>query len=372
MNTALYIHIPFCRQKCSYCSFVSAPLDKRAPAVIAALKQEMCLYPKNTKIDTVFFGGGTPSVLENNALPQLLAAARERFILSENSEITAEANPESVTPALLAAWRAAGINRLSFGVQSANDENLRLLGRLHTFVEAKKAIRYAREAGFEHINADLIYNLPGQSTAAFEADLHALLALGIDHLSCYALSIEEGTPLAEMPLPIQDEDIAVEQWMSAGRICAQYGLHRYEVSNYAKPGAQCRHNLHYWHNDPYFGLGPAAHGARRANGCWLRTANVPDINAYLQAVFGEGTLSQSTQIGREEEQFESIMLETRTTEGLRLAAFEARYGVRFTERYKTAIDCACAQGLATLSNTHFALTERGLLLQNRVLLSFMD
>lgn len=368
MATALYIHIPFCRQKCRYCSFVSAPLDERVPFVVQALAHEMYRYPAGTEIDTVFFGGGTPSALPDGSLPFLLKKVRAHFAVSPSCEITAEANPESIRRSLLDAWAEAGINRISLGVQSSSEHFLRMLGRLHTFEQAQQAIKAVYRAGFRRMNADLMYALPGQSTEDFEKDMHAVLDLGITHLSCYALSIEPGTPLHEMALSPQDDDIAAEQWEAAGRICAAYGLSRYEISNYAAPGEQCRHNLHYWRNEPYIGIGPAAHGARIIDGCWTRTANTSDINAYL---CGNAPV-QTEMITPEEERFESIMLETRTTQGLRLQPFAERYGISFSAVYASAIEKTVGEGLARLSDTHYSLTERGMLLQNRVLLQFLE
>lgn len=383
-GAGLYVHIPFCLQKCAYCSFVSRPVDANFTDAVRsymdALIGEMRLRQHawaTTAFDSVFIGGGTPSILPEQAVGEILAALRAHFAICDGAEITCEANPESFTPEKAFLWRDAGVNRLSFGVQAAQDDLLRLLGRPHTFEGALCALDYARAVGFDSINADLICGLPGQTALQWEQSVRALLDAGLSHLSCYMLQLEEGTPLharvqaGELP-PIDDEATA-DMWERTPSLTAPYGFARYEVSNYALRGAQCRHNLHYWHNDAYLGLGVAAHSAWRGEtGGWYRSANTEDVQAYIGAVAaGERPVQQRERIPRTEEMFECVMLATRTMAGLSLQAFYARFGVAFTRAFPSAVQRAVDSGLAVLTDRAFALNERGLLVQNAVLQWFL-
>lgn len=383
-RAGLYVHIPFCLQKCAYCSFVSRPVGPgfagAVRAYLDALVGEMRLVQPQwagTAFDTVFIGGGTPSVLPDAAVGEILHALRAHFDLCADAEITCEANPESFTPEKAFLWRQAGVNRLSFGVQAAQEGLLRLLGRPHSFADALCALDYARAAGFERVNADLICGVPGQTPRQWEDSVCALLDAGLSHLSCYMLQLEEGTPLYARvqagALPPVDDEATADMWERTPALTAPYGLARYEISNYAAVGAQCRHNLHYWHNDAYLGLGVAAHSAYRApSGAWRRSANAEDVQAYLDAIAaGERPVQACVDVPRAEERFECVMLATRTVAGLSLDAFAARFGVAFAQAYPHAVQRAVDSGLAVLTDRAFALTERGLEVQNAVLQWFL-
>ena len=383
-GAGLYVHIPFCLRKCAYCSFVSHPVGAdfagAVTAYLDALIGEMRLVQPqwdDTVFDSVFIGGGTPSILPDAAIGQVLCALRAHFAIAPHAEITCEANPESFTPEKAFLWKAAGVNRLSFGVQAAQDALLRMLGRPHSFEDALCALDYASAAGFLNLNADLICGLPGQTALQWEDSVRALMEAGLSHLSCYMLQLEEGTPLHARvqsgALPAPDEDATAAMWESTPALLAPYGLARYEVSNYAKEGAQCRHNLHYWHNDAYLGLGAAAHSAwRGATGGWMRGANTEDVRAYVEAVAaGERPAHARERIPRTEEMFECVMLATRTMAGLSLPAFEARFGVAFTKAFPSAVRRAVHSGLAVLTEDAFVLGERGMEVQNAVLQWFL-
>ncbi|HRQ13750.1 MAG TPA: radical SAM family heme chaperone HemW [Promineifilum sp.] len=275
---ALYLHIPFCRARCSYCDFNTyTTLGDLQGEYVAALAREIRLVgdtgrageagragDERAAVDTIFFGGGTPSLLTPEQVATLLAAVRDSFALASDAEITMEANPGTVDEAWLAAVRALGVNRLSFGVQSALPHELALLGREHDFAAAVTALSAARAAGFDNLNLDLIYGLPGQSVADWQRTLDAALPLGVEHVSLYCLTIEPGTPMQRWlhngTIMAPDPDTAADQYEAACHALAAAGYGHYEISNWARPGRECRHNIVYWRNRPYLGLGAGAHG----------------------------------------------------------------------------------------------------------------
>ena len=267
MALALYIHVPFCETKCSYCNFNTYErIERLIPGYLEAVKREAAYWGaalERPATGSIFFGGGTPSWLPPVELGGVLDVVRRAFRVEEDAEITAEVNPGDAAARSLAVWREAGINRLSFGVQSLRDDELTLLTRRHSAREAVDAVARAREAGFDNVSVDLIYGLPRQTVAQWEESLEGAAALGMEHLSLYALGVEEGTPLhrdveaGRVPAP--DPDLAAEMYELAERRLAQAGYEHYEISNWAKPGRESRHNLVYWENDPFVGLGPGAH-----------------------------------------------------------------------------------------------------------------
>ena len=270
---ALYLHIPFCRARCSYCDFNTyTTIGDLQGEYVAALAREIRLVGESGRaaggrpvsVHTIFFGGGTPSLLTPEQTAVLLSAARDSFALAPDAEITMEANPGTVDEAWLAAVRALGVNRLSFGVQSALPHELTLLGREHDFAAAVSALAAARAAGFDNLNLDLIYGLPGQSVADWRRTLDAALPLGVEHISLYCLTIEPGTPMQRWlhngTIMAPDPDTAADQYEAACHALAAAGYGHYEISNWARPGRECRHNVVYWRNEPYLGLGAGAHG----------------------------------------------------------------------------------------------------------------
>ncbi len=291
---ALYLHIPFCRHRCSYCDFNTYTTvgELQAPyvaALIEEIRRVGAAAPARPAVPTVFFGGGTPSLLAPEEVAAILGAAREAFDLSPEAEITLEANPETVDVDRLAGFRAAGVNRISYGVQSADAEELALLGREHDFATAIRAVEAAREAGFDNLNLDLIYGLPGQSVGDWQRTLDAVLASAatmpvVTHISLYCLTIEPGTPMQRWlhngTIMAPDPDTAADQYEAACRAMAGAGFDHYEISNWARPGRECRHNLVYWRNEPYLGLGAGAHGL--AGGYRYQVVRLP--RAYIKRI----------------------------------------------------------------------------------------
>lgn len=375
-TAAIYVHVPFCKRKCRYCSFVSAPdyvpgmMDVYLQRVKEELAQQSELFSVY-RIESVFFGGGTPSLLPRQAIPELLSVIRERYALLADCEVTCEANPDSFDLDLALAWAEAGVNRVSLGCQAAQAPLLALLGRPHTAGQARTAIHTARQAGIERVNLDLIYGIPTQTMAQWEESLRFLLEEGVQHLSAYALSLEEGTPLyADVQagkLAMPEEDFVADCYERIEPMVRPYGLAPYEISNFAAPGQECRHNLVYWRNGVYLGCGPAAHGANDLQG-WQRTQNTDSIADYLK----KGPRTQTEQISKEEEMFETVMLGTRLRQGIDLAAFEGRFGIGLPCAYPVAVQACLDRGWAVMKQGFFSLVPRVWYLQNTVLQLFME
>jgi oxygen-independent coproporphyrinogen-3 oxidase len=393
-SLALYVHIPFCQAKCPYCDFNSyAELEGLMAPYVDALIAEMGLWrepTRDTRVTSVFFGGGTPSFLPLAETERIFAALRRSFRLAPDAEMTVEANPGSTDSARLGALRRLGFNRLSLGVQSFQDDELSAsggLGRVHSAVEAREAYRAARRAGFENVNLDLIYGLPRQSLAAWQRTLAEAIALRPEHLSLYALTLEEGTPLAadvaHGRLPAPDPDLAADMYLWAGEALAAAGYQQYEISNWALPGYRCRHNLVYWHNQPYLGLGAGAHSCLGG----FRLAAVRDPARYIREVMAAGAepsadglagfLAGLRHLETVEEttparaMAETVILGLRLVEGVSLAAFRRRFGVGLLSVYGPAVTELSALGLLECANGRVRLTPKGRLLGNEAFERFL-
>ncbi|MCX7912161.1 MAG: radical SAM family heme chaperone HemW [Dehalococcoidales bacterium] len=372
---ALYVHVPFCRRKCAYCDFVSyGGAESLIPAYVSALKREMAHYGgTGYQVGTVYFGGGTPSLLPVKALGELLEAIRQHFAVLADAEVSLEANPGTVDEAYLAAIRALGVNRLSLGMQSMDDRELAMLGRIHKAGDALAAFRMARNAGFDNINVDLIYGLPGQSVEGWLKSLKGVLALGTEHLSLYALSLEEGTPLwravNEGRLPPPDPDVAATQYELAEDILDAAGFRHYEISNWAKPGYECRHNLTYWHNLPYLGIGAGAHSFLNGH----RYASTPRLNEYIEACLGGGIPPRvmDETIRPELGLAETVILALRLGEGVSHADIMRRFGTDILAHYGDVIGEMTRAGLLETTAGNIRLTRRGRLLSNEVCWRFL-
>lgn len=381
MSRGLYVHIPFCIRKCYYCDFNSFRL--RGPErdhFLDLLEQEADRWAARLEaaggvpvLDTLYVGGGTPTTLEAGQLARLFGALRQRFPLAPQAEITVEANPGTLTLEKLAALREAGVNRLSLGAQVFDDGLLRRLGREHDTAAIETSVALAREAGIPSLNLDLIFALPGQDLRGWRATLQRALALEPDHLSCYSLIIEEGTPfyrwhqMGRLPRPDEEEELAMYQ--AAIEAAEGAGLAQYEISNFARPGHQSRHNLIYWRNQPYLGLGPGAHswweGVRRAN-----LGPLPAYEAALQA--GRLPLEREEPISRALEMDETMFLGLRLTrEGVDRAAFRARFGTEPEAVYGLAIDRLVRLGLLEADAHRIRLTRQGVPVANQVFLAFL-
>ena len=376
----LYVHIPFCKKKCRYCDFVSFPDRSCEDLYFVALISEMRKYAPlmaERAFDTVFIGGGTPTVLKSGRIAALLDEVRKSFSVKPGAEITCEANPESATKEKLKELFDAGVNRLSIGLQSANDLELHSIGRIHSRQDFLNAVAAAREVGFENVNADVMHGLPGQTIESYLDTLRLVTELELPHISSYSLILEEGTPLYDdvnagrVTLPDPDDTADMED--AGFAFLAERGYRRYEISNFAKPGFECAHNLNYWDNGEYLGIGLNSHSALRLKGEWTRFNNTEVLSEYVNEL-GEGKLPvrSTRKIERDEEMFESIMLGLRKTAGISRTAFAERFGCDPVEQYAPAVSELEAEGWIEVTEESVFLTTRGLDFQNEALIKFMD
>ncbi len=374
--SGLYIHIPFCERKCAYCDFPSwAGRQTDAARYLAALVQEAALWRQARgpmAFDTVYVGGGTPSLLPAGALEGLFDILQNTFDLTDVTEFTVEANPGTVDAAKLSSLRRTGANRLSFGVQAAQDELLQRIGRIHTWAQFVAAVEMARAAGFANLSGDMMTGLPGQTADDAADTAERLAALGLDHVSCYGLVLEEGTPLARAVEAgretVPDDDAERDSFHRAKAVLLGHEFERYEISNFAKPGRACRHNLNYWARGDYLGLGCGA--ASHFSG-WRRE-NAPSLDDYLAAV-EEGHLppGEEHRLNQDEQLFETVMLALRTGAGMSEKRIMSDFALDFYAKWRSVIDKLMIQGLLYRQNGIIALTERGMDLQNTVLMEFM-
>ena len=373
----LYVHVPFCRRKCGYCAFSSEVLPhdgKRAvDDYLENLHAEIALWGTRlgrTPVESVFLGGGTPSLVEPEAVGAILENIRGTFAVCEDAEISMEANPDSLhSPERAAGYLAAGINRISLGVQSLNDAKLARLGRLHRAEEAVRAVAAIREAGCRNLNLDLMWGLPEQNLEQWQDDIRKVLDLEPDHVSAYGLTLEPGTPLGDaVNVPLPAEEMQTSMYLEAVRLFEEAGLHQYEVSNYARTGYRCRHNQGYWEGRDYLGFGPAAtstlHGKRWTNPT-DRTVWASML-AHGDLVAEQETLDQKTRI------LELMMLRLRTVDGLPLATYEVLSGQHFAARHGNLAHRLAEAGLARLDADDFRLTTSGMLVSNEILGELFD
>ena len=366
MSAGLYLHIPFCKAKCAYCDFYSlAHSEEKMDAYAAALTRhitEVAPQMQNHRVDTVYFGGGTPSYLGTKRLVKILKTILKKYKVDKQAEITLEANPDSAGDwRALRALRRAGFNRISLGMQSACDEELKAIGRVHTAEQVGQAVEAARKAKIKNLSLDLIYGLPGQTQERWMENLAAAVALNPEHLSCYGLKVEEGTPLfavkdtADLP---GDEEQA-DMYLQTVEFLKQYGYAQYEISNFAKPGYASRHNLKYWMLEEYAGFGPGAYSDFGG----VRYGYTRDLDGYIA---GRLDLAESERISPQEREMEYIMLRLRTARGIDIREFENRFRQRFTPLAAILESCA-AHGLARQTETGWCLTPRGFLVSNRII-----
>lgn len=372
---ALYLHIPFCKSKCLYCDFYSLPRgEETMDRYCAALARHLAAWAPQAAeytVDTVYFGGGTPSYLGHTRLASLLETVFRHYRVDPGAEITLEANPDSVGGrGSAAALRAAGFNRVSLGLQSADDGELRAVGRVHTFAQAAQAVEDLRAGGFDNLSLDLIYGLPGQDLAGWSRTLERTADLGPDHLSCYGLKVEEGTPLWRMrdSLDLPDDDLQADMYLDTVERLARRGYRQYEISNFARPGRESRHNLKYWQLAPYAGFGPGAHSDFGGE----RYACVRDLEAYCRGIEGGGdVLEQRTPISRRERAVEYLMLGLRTVQGVSGQEFTAVAGLPFAP-VEAALAPFLGWGLALRENGRWRLTPRGFLVSNQIILAVLE
>ncbi len=370
----LYLHIPFCASRCAYCDFCSTA-DRRdlIPRYQKALKQHLSEAApgfRERPVDTVYFGGGTPSWYGPELLAELLGLLRREWKLSEAAEITLEANPDSVTLPGLRKLRRAGFNRISIGAQSANDAILRFLNRRHTWAQAVSAVENAGKAGFENISLDLIYGLPAQGREDWTETLRQAASLPVKHLSCYGLKLEEGTPLwqyRDSP-EIPDDDLQADMYLYAVEFLAGMGFRQYEISNFAQRGYASRHNLKYWLLEDYLGLGASAASCVGAQ----RFTCLRDPEGYIQAVETRaGLLAEQETISLQEQAAEYVMLGLRTARGIAAGEYERRYRAPFAP-LEALLEGYRKLGFAREQGDRWRLTPRGFLLSNQLIGELLD
>ncbi|MCB6994020.1 radical SAM family heme chaperone HemW [bacterium 210820-DFI.6.37] len=376
----LYIHIPFCLKKCGYCDFLSFGGSEEAlrERYARALVRELSLNKERRSVDTIFIGGGTPSLLRADHIAEILKAARAAFSVQEDAEITIEANPKTLDQDKLRAYRKARINRLSIGAQSMDDQLLAFMGRAHSREDFLRNYRSARDAGFENINVDLMFGIPGQTRKAWRSSLSQIIGLAPEHISFYSLQLEEGTEFArmyrqgEMDLPPEEEDRAM--YHEGIGMLKEAGYIHYEISNCARAGRECRHNLKYWSFDEYLAAGLGAHSFRYKQG---RARNLSQLEAYLKAA-EEGRLPvDEDAYERETEKDymgEYVFTALRKMEGVSFSDFCATFGKDFFQVYsgsRKALMDYKARGLVELDETGFSLTARGIDISNEIMAEFV-
>ena len=372
----LYLHMPFCVRKCAYCDFLSFPTDQETQNLYTRrLREDIDAMGKkygDIPVDTIFIGGGTPSVPDSALIVGIMERVRKAFHVAEGAEISMEANPGTVTREKLTDYRRAGINRLSFGLQSANDRELKLLGRIHTWAEFLESFHLARECGFTNINIDLMSALPGQTRESWKDTLKRVTDLNPEHISAYSLIIEDGTPFGEKygseegRKLLPDEDSEREMYHETKRFLRDCGYERYEISNYAKPGRACRHNIGYWTGLPYLGLGLGA--SSYMDGC--RFAVNSDMKQYLEEKPGMFTDVEKLTKKDMEEEFFYVGL--RMTAGVSLPEFERRFGVSAKDVYPGLMEMFVEEKAAGFQGDRFVLTDYGLDVSNYIMAQFLQ
>jgi len=376
----IYIHIPFCVKKCDYCDFLSKVADdKEKTEYVKALLAEIraTKSPSNCEVISIFFGGGTPSILPSSLLSEIMAVLKERFIIANDAEITIECNPGTVDYEKLAQYKECGINRLSFGLQSTDNDELLRLGRIHTYEGFLKSYETARLVGFDNISIDLMSGLPGQSCSSWVEMLESVAVLKLTHISAYSLIVEEDTPFAKRELNLPDEDEERKMYEMTNEVLAKFGYHQYEISNYAKEGFACRHNIGYWKRVEYLGFGVgAASFLRRHCGLDLQSPllsngvrynNIKDIKVYQE------NSSEVTKIRCDVEDLdevdameEFVFLGLRMITGISDVEFKEEFGVSLRAVYGEMIDKLAAQGLLDFDEKILKLTRKGISVSNYV------
>jgi len=380
MFSRLYVHIPFCLRKCPYCAFVSrepsaGDLEKYGGILLAEMDLAALAYGAERPLASVYFGGGTPSLLAPHQIDLLLERAASLFGLEEKAEITLEANPGTVDQGRLADFRTAGVNRISLGVQSFHDPLLATLGRIHSATEAREAFQAARAAGFDNIGIDLIHALPDQTIVQWRREVEQAVQTAPEHISVYGLTLEEGTPFAERygndDTLLPDEDMSATMFEKADDVLTAAGYEHYEIANYALPGRRSGHNSGYWRRDGYLGLGTGAHSFLRT-GHGVRFGNPDDLDDYAGAV-AQGRLPHRDEqiLTRQDAMSEFMFLGLRMADGIEPARFRHEFGVGLEETFGTEMAKLAALGLLETAGDRVCLTRRGMLLSNQVFEHFL-
>ena len=367
----LYVHIPFCVRKCQYCDFLSGPSDEETKdRYIEALLKEIraAEHTEVYEIVSVFIGGGTPSALKAEAIASIMRTLQEQFFFCEDAEVTIEANPGTVDLEKLTIYRNVGINRLSLGLQSTDAEELKLLGRIHSYEEFLKSYEWAREVGFSNINIDLMFAIPGQTGEAWRQHLYQVAELNPEHISAYSLIIEEGTPFAEQNLDLPDEDTEYQMYEDTAEILERYGYRQYEISNYAKQGYMCRHNAGYWQRREYLGFGLGASSLYRG----MRFSNTRRMQEYLKESRNPDQIRKDVTVLSRNERIEEFMfLGLRMTEGISEKKFEENFDARLMDVYGDILQKYEETGFMEHIETKWRLTRKGIHVSNHILADFL-
>lgn len=360
MTENCYIHIPFCKSKCNYCAFVSFPCLDKITAYVYALLKEINERYSGEPLKTLYFGGGTPSLLPINLFEKII----RKFNLANDAEVTIELNPDDVTEELVAKYIDLGVNRFSLGLQSFDDDILKICGRRHNSVVAINAIKAIKAAGGTNISGDLIYGLPSQSIACFKKDLEILVAMPVTHISLYGLKIEEGTPFFEtLPKELPDEDLQADMYIVASEFLKEKGFLQYEISNFAKVDCESRHNLNYWDNNSYYGFGLSAHGY--VDG--FRYYNSSDMEVYLE----KPHISEyAHHVTKQECLEEEIFLGMRRVGGINIPAINKKFDIDFMEKYSCVIEKYVGEFIE-ISGSNIKFTTKGFMLSNVILAEFI-
>jgi oxygen-independent coproporphyrinogen-3 oxidase len=365
----IYIHIPFCKQACHYCDFHFSTNQSVRKNLVECIKDELIIqnpYLKNEVVNTIYFGGGTPSVLEEDELKLILEAIRNHFEINNGAEITLEANPDDLTESNLTYFKALGINRLSIGIQSFHNQFLSFLNRTHTSEKAIEGIKNARKIGFVNISLDLIYAIPGESDEQWLADIDQALALAPEHISCYSLTIEEKTVFgkwaASGKLKIVEDDISARHLELLMEKLEANGYEHYEISNFAKPGFHSRHNSNYWSSELYLGVGPSAHSYNGAT----RQFNISNNHLYIKSIQRQQIPFEKETLSREDKINEYLLISLRTAQGANLIKLKSDYEFDLLENASAYINNLLASNLALLEDNMLRLTKKGKLLADKI------
>ena len=367
----IYVHVPFCRSKCQYCDFYSLTdpdgklMDQYLTAMIAHIRETGELAP-GYKVDTIYFGGGTPTFFGAEGMATILTAIRRSFDVDGDAEITFEANPDTVSDKLLARLKAEGFNRVSLGVQCDDDAILEKLGRPHDYAQAVSAAQRIRHAGFKNLSLDLMYGLPGQTLRGWKDTLKRVLTINPEHISCYGLKIEEGTPFWKIQdsLNVADDDLQADMYLAAVEILRGHGFRQYEISNFARKGLYSRHNMKYWTGGEYIGFGPNA----SSDFAGKRFTNIRDLKAYIEGIkTGGAVIAEMDEIPLRERAGEYLMLRLRTIMGISRGEYEKRFLLPFDE-IEAAMEKNRSYGYAAKSDDgRWRLTPKGYLISNSII-----
>ncbi len=371
----LYIHIPFCKQRCTYCDFHTIIAPKQMPELVQSLIQEMHLrknYLKNEVLETIYFGGGTPSLLTPTMFKQIFSSIYELFTVAENAEITFEANPDDISPAYLKDISTLPFNRISMGIQSFDDVDLKTVNRRHTAQQAKDAVKITQKSGFDNISIDLIYGLPNQTLASWQQQIEQAFSLDVQHISVYGLTFEKGTKLwrqrENAELEAVDDDTMNEMYDLLLKTMEENGFEAYEISNFAKLGFRSRHNSAYWKLNPYLGIGPSAHSYDGDSRQW----NVSSNTKYIRAIRDNKDYFEKEILTTNDNYNDYVMISLRTREGADLNFIESNYGIYYLKNCLQNADKYILNGLLLIDGNYLKFSKKGIQLSNIVISDLMQ